>query len=181
MRLVACCMTHVACVCVCRDKPRLISDGERMAALFNIACCHSQLGDSRSGLVALAGVRRTPGQSRAGSTGSLSRVSIAWPVQGSTSRHAAAGPTMCMHAAACTSPSGHACPSRVSTSARCSWRTPYAQLLALCVREGCLELGYTDFAQLRGDPDLANLRSDERFEVGHAVLPCCWGRGAALH
>lgn len=38
-----------------RDKPRLISDGERSAALFNIACCHAQLGDTRAGLVALAG------------------------------------------------------------------------------------------------------------------------------
>ncbi|KAG2433687.1 hypothetical protein HXX76_008057 [Chlamydomonas incerta] len=38
-----------------RDKPRLISDGERSAALFNIACCQAQLGDVRAGLVALAG------------------------------------------------------------------------------------------------------------------------------
>ncbi len=47
-----------ACCCalfVCRDKPRLISDGEKMALLYNIACCHSQLEDARSGLVALAG------------------------------------------------------------------------------------------------------------------------------
>lgn len=36
-----------------RDKPRLISDSERMAALYNIACCHSQLGESRNGLLAL--------------------------------------------------------------------------------------------------------------------------------
>lgn len=28
-----------------------------MTSLFNIACCHSQLGDTRSGLVALAGAR----------------------------------------------------------------------------------------------------------------------------
>lgn len=39
----------------CRDKPRLISDGEKMALLYNIACCHSQLQDARAGLVALAG------------------------------------------------------------------------------------------------------------------------------
>ncbi|GLC45823.1 hypothetical protein PLESTB_001151700 [Pleodorina starrii] len=38
-----------------KDKPRLISDGERSAALFNIACCQAQLGDLRSGLVAMAG------------------------------------------------------------------------------------------------------------------------------
>jgi hypothetical protein len=42
-------------VCCCRDKPRLVSDGEKMALLYNIACCHSQLQDARSGLVALAG------------------------------------------------------------------------------------------------------------------------------
>jgi hypothetical protein len=41
--------------CVCRDKPRLISDGEKMALLYNIACCHAQLQDARSGLVALSG------------------------------------------------------------------------------------------------------------------------------
>lgn len=29
---------------------------------------------------------------------------------------------------------------------------------------GCLESGYTDLAQLRTDPDLENLRKDERFE-----------------
>lgn len=38
-----------------RDKPKLISDGEKMALLYNIACCHSQMQDARSGLVALAG------------------------------------------------------------------------------------------------------------------------------
>lgn len=38
-----------------RDKPRPASDRERMTSLYNIACCHSQLGDTRSGLVALSG------------------------------------------------------------------------------------------------------------------------------
>lgn len=49
-----------------RDKPRLISDGEKIAALYNIACCQSQLAALASdgeeakscihnGLVALAG------------------------------------------------------------------------------------------------------------------------------
>jgi hypothetical protein len=38
-----------------RDKPRLVSDGEKMAALFNIACCHSRLGEAREGLLALSG------------------------------------------------------------------------------------------------------------------------------
>ena len=50
-----------------RDKPRLISDGEKIAALYNIACCQSQLAalategeEAKSqcihnGLVALAG------------------------------------------------------------------------------------------------------------------------------
>jgi hypothetical protein len=44
-----------AAAAACRDKPRLISDGEKMASLYNIACCHSQLQDARSGLVALSG------------------------------------------------------------------------------------------------------------------------------
>lgn len=50
------------CVCVClpRDKPRTISDGERMAALYNIACCHAKLNDPRTGLVALAGKKTVP-------------------------------------------------------------------------------------------------------------------------
>lgn len=38
-----------------RDKPRLVSDGEKMALLYNIACCHSRMQDARSGLMALAG------------------------------------------------------------------------------------------------------------------------------
>ena len=38
-----------------RDKPPLPSEGEKMALLFNIACCHAQLGDARAGLVALSG------------------------------------------------------------------------------------------------------------------------------
>jgi hypothetical protein len=38
-----------------RDKPKLISEGERQAALFNIACCYSRLGQAREGLAALAG------------------------------------------------------------------------------------------------------------------------------
>ncbi|GBF91837.1 hypothetical protein Rsub_04942 [Raphidocelis subcapitata] len=37
-----------------RDKPRLISDGERMAALYNCACCHARLGAPREGLLALS-------------------------------------------------------------------------------------------------------------------------------
>jgi hypothetical protein len=43
------------CCCTTRDKPRLISDGEKMALLYNIACCQSQLQDARSSLVALGG------------------------------------------------------------------------------------------------------------------------------
>lgn len=48
-------ITAQSYMAACRDKPRLISDGEKMAALYNIACCHSQLEDARSGLVALSG------------------------------------------------------------------------------------------------------------------------------
>ena len=29
---------------------------------------------------------------------------------------------------------------------------------------GCLEAGYDDFQQLRGDPDLAPLRADDKFD-----------------
>ena len=39
----------------CRDKPALLSDGERQAILFNLACCYSNLGDTGQGLEALAG------------------------------------------------------------------------------------------------------------------------------
>lgn len=56
-------------VCCCRDKPRLVSDGEKMALLYNIACCHSQLQDARSGLVALAGAE--PYRGHRISTGSM--------------------------------------------------------------------------------------------------------------
>ena len=38
-----------------RDKPKLISAGEKQAALFNVACCYSRLGQAREGLAALAG------------------------------------------------------------------------------------------------------------------------------
>ena len=54
----ACCgltCVFAAAIGHCRDKPRLISDGEKTTLLYNIACCHSQLEDARSGLVALAG------------------------------------------------------------------------------------------------------------------------------
>ena len=30
-----------------RDRPRLISEGEKQAALFNIACCYSRLEQVR--------------------------------------------------------------------------------------------------------------------------------------
>ncbi len=40
-----------------RDKPRLPSDGERMAVLYNTACCYAQLQDARNGLLALASER----------------------------------------------------------------------------------------------------------------------------
>ena len=38
-----------------RDKPPQISDGEKQAAYFNIACCQSKLGNVREGLIAVAG------------------------------------------------------------------------------------------------------------------------------
>ncbi|EIE19738.1 hypothetical protein COCSUDRAFT_54599, partial [Coccomyxa subellipsoidea C-169] len=38
-----------------RDKPPTISNGEKQAALYNIACCQSRLGKTEPGLMALAG------------------------------------------------------------------------------------------------------------------------------
>lgn len=38
-----------------RDKPPAPSTGEKMAALYNIACCQSQLGDIETSLAAFAG------------------------------------------------------------------------------------------------------------------------------
>lgn len=69
-----------------RDRPRLLSDGEKVAALYNIACCQSKLAQPeniQNGLIALA---------------------------------------------------------------------------------GCLEAGYDNWQQLRSDPDLANLRTSDKFE-----------------
>ncbi|KAK9825330.1 hypothetical protein WJX74_009904 [Apatococcus lobatus] len=37
-----------------RDKPAQSSDGEKMAALYNIACCHAQLGNMTEGLLSIA-------------------------------------------------------------------------------------------------------------------------------
>ena len=37
-----------------RDKPPQSSDGEKMAALYNIACCHAQLGNMTEGLLSIA-------------------------------------------------------------------------------------------------------------------------------
>ncbi len=69
-----------------RDKPPQLSDGERIAVMFNLACCASRLGGDeniQNGLMAIA---------------------------------------------------------------------------------GCLEAGYSDWQQLRNDPDLENLRKNEKFE-----------------
>ncbi len=33
----------------------MISDGEKQAAYFNIACCQSKLGNIKDGLIAVAG------------------------------------------------------------------------------------------------------------------------------
>lgn len=38
-----------------RDKPKLISDGEKQSALYNIACCFAKMNNVQEGLVALAG------------------------------------------------------------------------------------------------------------------------------
>ena len=38
-----------------RDKPPALSAGELQAALYNVACCRSRLGDVENGLIAIAG------------------------------------------------------------------------------------------------------------------------------
>lgn len=38
-----------------RNKPPQISNSERIAALYNIACCQGQLGNIQNGMIALAG------------------------------------------------------------------------------------------------------------------------------
>ena len=41
-----------------RDKPNGLSDGERIAIMYNIACCQSQIGEEenvQNGLIAIAG------------------------------------------------------------------------------------------------------------------------------
>ena len=38
----------------CRDKPPAISNGEKQAALYNLACCYSRQGNLENGLRALA-------------------------------------------------------------------------------------------------------------------------------
>jgi hypothetical protein len=68
-----------------RDKPPQLTDGERIACMYNLACCQSRLGEEeniQNGLMAIA---------------------------------------------------------------------------------GCLEAGYDDFQQLQNDPDLENLRKNDRF------------------
>lgn len=37
----------------CRDKPAVASDGEKISAYYNIACCLSQTGNTHDGLLAL--------------------------------------------------------------------------------------------------------------------------------
>lgn len=39
--------------CFCRDKPAVASDGEKISAYYNIACCLSQTGNTHDGLLAL--------------------------------------------------------------------------------------------------------------------------------
>lgn len=36
-----------------RDKPAIASDGEKISAFYNIACCLSQTGNTNDGLLAL--------------------------------------------------------------------------------------------------------------------------------
>jgi hypothetical protein len=143
----------------CRDKPRLISDGEKMALLFNIACCHSQLQDARSGLVALGGAcaracargrmwaRQLAAVVCARRPGSVRAVNTAGPQQA----HGGAVRAPQHMTPRCPSPPHPAPPPAPHSTARHA--------------TGCLEAGYTDYRQIRSDPDLEFLRADARFEV----------------
>ena len=45
-----------------RDKPKQLSDGERIAVMYNIACCQSKAGEEeniQNGLIAIAGCLET--------------------------------------------------------------------------------------------------------------------------
>jgi len=42
-----------ASVVACRDKPAIASDGEKISAYYNIACCLSRTGNIHDGLLAL--------------------------------------------------------------------------------------------------------------------------------
>ena len=41
------------CQKTCRDKPAIASDGEKISAYYNIACCLSRTGNIHDGLLAL--------------------------------------------------------------------------------------------------------------------------------
>ncbi len=41
------------CQMTCRDKPAIASDGEKISAYYNIACCLSRTGNIHDGLLAL--------------------------------------------------------------------------------------------------------------------------------
>lgn len=142
--------------CRCRDKPRLISDGEKMALLYNIACCHSQMEDARSGLVALAG----EAHSWAALLTGIARCSV-----GRTCLVIAAFGLHPENADGKRSWSGRAWSFPGNCCKRCYMHKPTCAGRNVLAAAGCMEAGYTDFGQVRTDPDLTFLRADSRFEV----------------
>jgi hypothetical protein len=115
-----------------RDKPAALSDGEKCSALYNIACCQSQLAQPeniQNGLIALAGCLE--GGERRGRKGRGGRLHGAW--REDSRRNA------CPHA-------------------------PPASPLSFYQDGPPHPAGYDDYRQLRTDPDLANIRSSDKFE-----------------
>ncbi|KAI8476554.1 MAG: hypothetical protein J3K34DRAFT_455671 [Monoraphidium minutum] len=118
-----------------RDKPRLISDGERMASLFNVACCHARLGQAREGLLALSGA--AVGTAFRGRDLHV----VLFPFEASSA------------ALTHSTPSSTQAIKQHQHDSRTSKPPPTA----------CLEAGYADFDQILADPDLELLRQDPRF------------------
>ena len=56
-------LSSLICAIHTRDKPPAISNGEKQAALYNIACCYSRLGNLENSLRALASALWRPSSS----------------------------------------------------------------------------------------------------------------------
>jgi hypothetical protein len=125
-------LQSILLVSVCRDKPRLLSAGETQAALFNIACVQSRLGNVQDGLIAVAGCLE------AGVRLFLVGIYTQGFFLGSLTVI-----MKCSHSLHC-----------------CTYTRTYPHAPSIFVQLA----GYDNFSQLRSDPDLDALRSDEKFE-----------------